>query len=212
MRLAGVTAILFLAAAPLLAADLPRITFSKTFPGSDPAFVLIVLDKDGHGVYKEAPDDDNPLAFDLAPPEVEAVFALAAKLDRFSKPLEAPVKVAFMGDKVFRWESGAEKHEVKFNYSASPDAQQLWDWFERMAETERLFAALDRTMHFDKLGVNQAVLELEACFDSRRLVAAAQFLPLLDRIAASERYMHMARERAAALAGSIRNPPKAAPQ
>jgi len=196
MRLAGVAAMLFLAAAPLLAADLPRITFSKTFPGSDPAFVLIVLDKDGHGVYKEAPDDDNPLAFDLAPPEVEAVFGLAAKLDRFSKPLEAPVKVAFMGDKVFRWESGAEKHEAKFNYSASPDAQQLWDWFERMAETERLFAAL----------------ELEACFDSRRLVAAAQFLPLLDRIAASERYMHMARERAAALAGSIRNPPKAAAQ
>ena len=193
----------------LAAADLPKITYMKVFPGSTPDYVEIVVDKEGHGVYKEGKTDDNPMDFVLSPEESGAVFDLAAKLDHFSRPLEAPVKVAFMGDKIFRWENGSEKHEVKFNYSLLPEAQQLWDWFERIAETEQRFAVLDSATHFDRLGVNQGLLELEAAFDRKRLVALNQFLPLLDRIAASEHFMHMARERAAALADIIRNPPKA---
>jgi len=192
--------------ATLAAADAPKITYVKSFPGSTPAYLEIDLNRDGHGVYKEAKDDESPMEFQLAPAETDAVFDLAAKLDRFARPLEAPAKVAFMGEKTFRWEDGAEKHEVKFNYSAIPEAAQIWDWFERIAETEQRFAALDNAAHFDKLGVNQALLEAEALFDRKHLVAQAQFLPLLDRIAGSERYMHMARERAAALADAIRNP------
>ena len=202
-------ALLILTSASLVAADVPKITNSKAFPGSTPDYVEIAVDKEGHGVYKEGKTDDSPMDFQLAPAETEAVFALAAKLDRFSRPLESPLKVAFMGDKTFRWENGSEKHEVKFNYSVSIEAQQLWDWFERIAETEQRFALLDNATHFDKLGVNDALLGMEAAFDHKRLVALAQFLPLLDRIAGSERYMHMARERAAALADTIRNPPKA---
>jgi hypothetical protein len=207
-----VLGLLLLTAAALSAADPPKITFTKAFPASVPDYVEITVDKEGHGVYKEGKTDDSPMDFQLAAAETEAVFDLAAKLDHFSKPLESPLKVAFMGDKTFRWENGSEKHEVKFNYSARPEAQQLWDWFERMEETEQRFALLDSATHFDRLGVNQALLELEAAFDRKRLVDLAQFLPLLDRIAGSEHFMHMARERAAALADTIRNPPKAAGQ
>jgi len=198
---------LALLATSTLSAASPKITYTKTFPGSTPPYVEIAVDKEGHGVYKEAANDDNPMSFVLAPEENAAVFDLAAKLDHFSKPLESPIKVAFMGDKILRWEDGAEKHETKFNFSQIPEAQALWDWFERIAETEQRFALLDSATHFDRLGVNQALLELEAAYDRKRLVAMAQFLPLLDRIAASEHFMHMARERAAALADLIRNPP-----
>jgi len=38
------------------------------------------------------------------------------------------------------------------------------------------------------------------------LMAPEQFLPLLDRIIKNESYMHIARERAASLADSIRKP------
>jgi hypothetical protein len=38
-------------------------------------------------------------------------------------------------------------------------------------------------------------------------VAPDQFLPLLDRIAKNESFLHIARERAAGLAESIRKPP-----
>jgi hypothetical protein len=37
-------------------------------------------------------------------------------------------------------------------------------------------------------------------------VAAAQLLPVLDRIIKNESYIHMARERAASLADAIRSP------
>jgi hypothetical protein len=199
-----------LAAAELLAADPPKITYTKSFPGSTPPYIEITVDKEGHGVYKEAPDDEDPVAFQLSPAEAESVFALAAKLDHFSRPIEAGVKVAFMGDKIFRWENGAEKHEVKFNYSVNPEALQLWDWFERMAESEQKFSVLKTAARFDRLGVNQAVLELEAAWDRGRLAAVEQFLPLLDQIAKSDRYMHMARQRAANLAEEMRNPTPAA--
>jgi hypothetical protein len=184
--------------------DLPRIFYSKSFPGSSPAFVAITLDKSGRAEYKEAADDDNPLSFQLTEKETAAIFALAETLSRFARPLEANLKVANTGIKTFRYESGAEKNEVKFNYSLDPDARLLWDWFERIVETEQHYFSLQRAAKYDKLGVNQALLLLEASRDRGRLVAPQQFLPILDRIAKNESYLHMARTRAAGLADSFR--------
>ena len=72
---------------------------------------------------KKRADDDQPLKFQLAESDANEIFGLADKLGRFNHPLEAPVKVAFMGMKTFRFENGAEKNEVKFNFSEDPDAQ-----------------------------------------------------------------------------------------
>ncbi len=76
-----------------------------------------------------------------------------------------------MGLKTFRFEDGAEKHEVQFNYSQDADAQALLDWFERITETEQHFINLDRTVHYDKLGVNDVLLQLQITWDHKRLVA-----------------------------------------
>ncbi len=186
------------------AADLPKIVYTKSFPRSKPEYVEITVDKDGQGQYKESPDDDSPLDFKLAPSETAEIFSLAAKLDHFKRPLESNLKVANTGIKTFRYENGPEKNEVKFNYSLDPDARTLWDWFERITETEQRFIDLQRTAKFDKLGVNQALLQLQATVEKNRLVAKEQFLPLLDRVARNETYLHMARERAAALAELFR--------
>ena len=122
-----------LAAAALAAA--PRITYIKSFPRSVPAYVDIRVEQDGRGEYREAADDENPLAFQLTNRERDEIFALAMKLDRFQRPLESNLKVAFTGAKTFRWEDGAEKHEVQFNYSLDPAARDLWDWFEKITES-----------------------------------------------------------------------------
>jgi hypothetical protein len=196
--------VLALAAVPLFAADAPRLVFSKAFPGSTPAYVEITLDRGGNATYREAADDNQPLKFQVAESDTNEIFALADKLGRFNHPLEAPVKVAFMGMKSFRFENGAEKREVKFNYSEDLDAQALQDWFERISETEQHVINLERAAKYDKLGVNQAVLLAQIAFEHKRLVAAQQLLPLLDRVAKNETYMHMARERAAGLADAIR--------
>lgn len=200
--------VLLLFALPLLAE--PKVTFIKTFPKSNPEYVCIEVNRNGQAVYKESVKDEQPVDFKLAPEDVAAIFELADKLERFSKPLESGLKVAFMGEKTLRWEDGAKKHETKFNYTLDENARLLVDWFERLTETQLLLFDLERTARFDKLGVNKTILLVEAAYDRKRLVGPERFLPLLDKVAKNESYLHMARERAASLADAFRAPkPKA---
>jgi hypothetical protein len=196
--------LILLLASLAFAADEPRLFYSRDFPGSVPAYFQVTLLKNGDADYREAKDDDLPLTFKLSADEVEEVFGLAEKLDHFKHPLEAPVKVAFMGTKTFRWEEGDKKTEVKFNYSTDPSAQLLQDWFERMAESAEHRIELERAAKYDHLGVFKALLLLESALERGRLVAPDQFLPMLDRIAKNENYMHTARARAAEIAEAIR--------
>jgi hypothetical protein len=197
--------LLALAAAPLWAGD-ARLFYSKSFPGSAPAYVAITLERSGAGEYRESPDEE-PLRFQLKRNEIDEVYALAEKVDRFTRKLESGLKVANMGMKTFRWEEGATRNEVKFNYSTDPGAHALADWFERIAESEQQLINLERAAKYDKLGVNQALLLLQAGMERKRLVSMEQYLPMLDRIANNETYLNMARERARGLAQFIRTPP-----
>jgi hypothetical protein len=204
--LAGV----LLAAACVFAGD-ARIFWSKTFPGSVPPYVQVTLDREGNAEYREAPDDDQPLKFKLTAAETAAVFDLAGKVDHFQHPLESPLKVAFMGTKVFRWEDGAAKPEVKFNYTEDLSAQALLDWFEKMSESAQERVDLERAAKYDRLGVDKALRNLMSAMDRKRLVGMDQYLPMLDRIANNDSYMHTARMKAAELAEEIRNGPPKAP-
>jgi len=169
-----------------------------------PPYAEVRVERDGEAVYREAPDDDQPVRFHLRRTEVDEVFDLAEKLDRFRRPLESGLKVANMGVKTFRYEDGGESSEVKFNFSRDLDARLLADWFARMTETERHFLNLERTVRFDKLGVNKVLLQMQVSMGKNRLVAAEQFLPLLERIIKNESYLNIARSRAAAIADAIR--------
>jgi len=200
--------LILLFAATLTAADGPRITYSKSFPGSNPAFVQLTLVRSGDVEYREAADEDDPIEFKLNEAETAEVFTLAEKLDHFKRPLETPIKVAFMGAKTLRWEDGAEKNEVKFNYSSDEPARELVDWFERMAESARYNADLERAVKYDKLGVVSAVTQIESALRDKRLVGGEQFLPMLDRVINNDSYMHTARERATAVAAAIRGAKK----
>ena len=197
------TIVLMLVAAGVLAAD-PRIVFTKNFPGSTPAYVQIIVERTGGAIYKDDPNDERPLEFKLSEADTSAVFALADRLGHFGRPLESGLKVAFMGTKTFRYGGDGEPKEAKFNYSDDLEAKTLLDWFERIGETERALIDLERAVRFDKLGVNDSILRIEAARDQKRLVAEEQFLPMLDRVVKSEAYMHMARVRAEAIAISIR--------
>jgi hypothetical protein len=192
----------------LVASDSPRLTYSKSFPGSSPAWVEIVLDKSGAGQYKEDPKDEDPVKFQMAAGDLSQIFALADKLGYFNRPLESALKVANMGMKTFRYEGDGHTGEAKFNYSEDLDARALTDWFERIAETERAYIELERSVRFDKLGAQQAILRIEILRDNKRLVAPDQFLSMLDRVVKNESFLHMARDRAAALSEWIQAQPK----
>jgi hypothetical protein len=197
-----VIAISILAAAGF-AADSPRIVYTKSFPGSVPAYVEISVERSGAVTYKETADDD-PETFTLDSAATNEIFDLAQRLDRFTHPLESGLKVANMGVKTFRWEEGGDRHEVKFNYSLDESAKTLHDWFERISESERLLVVFRRAVRHDRLGVNEALVNIQSTWERKRLAGADQFLPLLDQVANNEVYMHMSRERAAQLAEAIR--------
>ena len=161
-------------------------------------------------VYKESAEDELPIKLQFKKEDADTIFALAAKVDHFKRPLESGLNVAKMGEKTFRWEDGETKNEVKFNYSQDADAKVLHEWFEKITETAQHYIALERSVKFDKLGVNKALLQFQAAMDRGRLVGLEIFLPLLDRVVKNDSYLHMARERAGAVAETIRNPKPAA--
>jgi len=183
----------------------PQLIYSRQFKGSDPEFISIHLAADGSAVYRQAVDDPNSLEFRLTTEEAREMFALAGKLGNFTRPVESGLKVANMGKKTFRFEDGSVAHEVSFNYSIDADAKQLLELFERISVTEQRYLDLDRSVHFDKLGVDQAIIQIRMLWDAGRLVSPEQFLPLLARIAKNESFMHLDRERAASLADEFRS-------
>lgn len=181
-----------------------KVLFSKTFPGSQPAFFSVLVEQNGATIYNESADEDNAEKLQLEPAIAAQIFELAAKLDHFKKPLESGLKVANMGQKLFRWEASSGNSETKFNYSLNEDAKTLGDIFEKIAESTRLMIELNRAVKHDRLGVDQITLRIKTAWDSKRLVGTPNMLPVLDRVATNEALLHMARERAAQVADAIR--------
>jgi hypothetical protein len=183
-----------------LCAGTPKLTFTRSFPGSTPAYFYICVDRTGALQYRESPTDDQPLKAQLQEVDTAALFSMAEKLDYFKTPLESGLKVANTGKKIFRYEneSGAAT-EASFNYSMNETARALLERFEQIGATERAYLELDRSVHYDKLGVNEALADIESLWLRKQLVAREQFVPLFNRITTHESYMHLVRERAARL-------------
>ena len=200
--------LLFIACAAITLAAVPgptRLAFIKEFKGSVPEYMAIEIDNEGKGVYKEAIKDDYPIPFQLEPAEWDEMRALMVKIDQCKRPLESGLKVANMGMKTVRcFEGNGAPADVKFNFTQDQAGQQLHDWFEKIAESASRYLALERAVKFEKLGVNQELLQMQVAAERGRLVGLEMYLPLLDRIIKNESYMHMARERAAQMADAIR--------
>ncbi|MEO8096214.1 MAG: hypothetical protein ABI811_00825 [Acidobacteriota bacterium] len=186
-----------------VAAHAQRIVYTKVFPASIPAYVKITATQTGAVTYQEAVDEE-PEKFQLDPASTTAIFDLAAKLDHFKRKLESGLKVARTGDKTYRWEESPNSFEVTFNYSQDEDARALQTWFERITETERMMADLRRTTKYDRLGVNDVLVRIDTSWQQKRLVAPAQFVSALDRVAKNDSFLHMAQERAALLSEAFK--------
>jgi hypothetical protein len=181
-----------------------RIYFSKSFPKSVPAYFEVEVAQSGKVLYREAPGEQDPVEFQLGANETASVFESAEKLERFRIELNLNRKVAFTGDKVFRFVSATgEKSEAKFVYTENPEALKLLAWFEKAGETERHLIELERVVQFDHLGVNKRLLQFQISLEKDRIVAPAQFLPILEKIASQKKIVQLARSRAAGLAERI---------
>ncbi len=189
-------------------AGTPKLTFTKSFPGSVPAYICLDVDRSGALLYKEAAHDDQPIKAQMDQTEAASLFSMAEGLNYFKSPLESGLKVANTGKKTFRYEDATgTATETTFNYSTNQTAQQLLDRFEQIAESERAYSELDRTMRYDKLGVNDALAQVESLWVRKQLAAPRQFIPLLTRITTHESFMHLVRDRAARLKDEFQSGP-----
>jgi len=190
-----------------LCAGTPKLIFTRSFPGSTPAYFFIRVDRTGALEYKESPTDNQPLTAQLQEGDTATLFSMAEKLDYFKSPLESGLNVAKTGKKTFRYENETGvATEISFNYSINETARWLLERFEQIGETERAYLELDRSVRYDKLGVNEALADIESLWLRRQLVAPMQFIPLFNRITTHESYMHLARERAAKLRDEFQAP------
>ena len=105
-------------------------------------------------------------------------------------------------DKLRRWESDAA---LRLCWAGC--FNKLLNRFEDIAATERAWIDLDRTVHFDHLGINDSLAQVEYLWNNKHLAAPAQFVPLFNRITSHPSIMHLARERAAKLKDEFTAPP-----
>jgi hypothetical protein len=194
------------AAAP--AAPSSKITFRRIFRGSTPEFIEIVVRDDAKSAtyeVRQLDDDPGAQSFEVSDALRTKIFELARTLHNFAgQDLDVHRKIANLGEKSFRWEQGAVSHETKFNYTLNPSASQLLQIFEGLARQQEHFVLLTRRIRYDRLGINDALLQFESDLNRGLLPEPQVLLPLLDQIANDPKFVDIARQRARALSDRIR--------
>ena len=127
-----------------------KLTFRRVFKSSSPEFIQIAVREDSDAAtYEIRQLDEDPAS---SPFEVSAalrakMFELAGQLKHFQgQDLDVHRRIANLGEKTFRWESGTEVHETKFNYTLNSAAAQLLQIFEGLARQQEHVDLIARRM------------------------------------------------------------------
>ena len=186
-----------------------KLTFRRVFKSSSPEFIEIAVREDSDTAayeIRQLNDDAGPSLFQVSAGLRTKMFGLAAQLNHFKgQDLDVHRKIANLGEKTFRWESGAEVHETRFNYTLNSAAAELLRIFEGLARQQEHFDLISRRMRYDRLGINDALLQFESDFNRSLLPEPQRVLPILDQIAGDSRFVEIARQRARSLAERIRH-------
>ena len=194
------------------------IVYRKVFPSSDPEYVEIRVGQAQGATWdiRQIADPADPQPLEIRPALRAKIFALAAALNNFDGvDLNVHRRLANLGQKTFRYESGGVVHETTFNYTMDQNASQLLEIFEGFTRQQVDLIAIEHSMKYDRLGINDALMQFEDDLNERNLPEPDALLPALDKIAADSRFLNLARERARSLAERIRTttgaPPASAP-
>ena len=206
--LALLTCASLLAGTALPAAQPAKVTFRRVFHGSTPEYIeLVIRDDSKTATYEIRQMDDDPgsLPFEISDALRSKIFELTAQLHNFQGlDLDVHRKIANLGEKTFRWEQGGVVHETKFNYTLNQPASQLLQIFEGLARQQEHYELLTRRMRYDRLGIYDALLQLETDFNRGLLPEPQRLVPLLDQIATDTKFVDVARQRARMLEDRIR--------
>jgi hypothetical protein len=190
--------------------DAPRVTFRRLFKSSTPELIEITVPEGSEpATYEIRQLDDDPGSnpFEISDALRNRIFSLAGELNHFQgQDLDVHRKIANLGEKTFRWQQGAIVYETKFNYTLNAPATQLLQIFEGLARQQEHLELLTRRMKYDRLGINDALMECDTDYSRGLLPEPQALLPVLDQIAADGHVVDIARQRARTLAERIRHP------
>jgi hypothetical protein len=184
------------------------ITYRRVFKSSTPEFIEVKVNELGKCTFdiRQLAEDADPQPFEIGPDVRKKIFDLTDDLNHFAVAnLNIQKKIANLGQKTFRYENGAETHETSFNYTTNSSATQLMQIFEGLAKQQQDLVLLQRQAKFDRLGVNDALMQFQTDMDHRLLPEPERLLPILDQIAADTHFLEIARARARSLAERIRS-------
>lgn len=186
-----------------------KLTFRRVFKGSSPEFIEINVREDSDvAAYeiRQLDEDAGASPFQVGAALRAKMFDLAAQLKHFQgQDLDVHRRIANLGEKTFRWESGGEVHETKFNYTLNPAAAQLLQICEGLARQQEHADLITRRMRYDRLGINDALLQFESDLNRSLLPEPKRLLPMLEQIAGDSKFVDIARQRARSLAERIRH-------
>ncbi|GAC1625169.1 MAG: hypothetical protein NVS9B13_20330 [Candidatus Acidiferrum sp.] len=77
--------------------------------------------------------------------------------------------------------------------------------FEGLARQQDLLVLLQRRIRYDRLGINDALLQFETDFTKGMIPEPQRALPFLDQIGGDPKFVEIARQRARSLAERIRH-------
>ncbi len=201
--------VLLLFPASLFSADGATITYRRVFKSSSPEFIEIKVGENGACSYdiRQLDEAPSPQPMEVGSLLRAKIFELAAQLNNFrGQQLDIRRRIAYLGEKTFRYEKGGQAYETSFNYTLNVTANQLMQIFEGLARQQEHLATLLRRMKYDRLGVNDALMQFESDLNRKILPEPERMLPTLEQIANDARYVEIARQRARSLAERIRNP------
>ena len=194
---------------PKASAQSAKLTFRRVFPASTPEFIEITVREESDSAtyeIRQLDEDAGNAPFAVSSTLRVKMFAYASELHHFQGlDLDVHRKIANLGEKTFRWEQGSQKFETKFNYTLNSAATQLLQIFEGLARQQEHYILLTRRLKYDRLGINDGLLQLEADFNRGLLPEPSHLVPLLDQIAADARLVDIARQRARTLADRARH-------
>ncbi|HUX68364.1 MAG TPA: hypothetical protein VMV31_12830 [Terriglobales bacterium] len=197
------------AAAP---AEPARVTFSRSFQGSQPAFFQIEVYQDGRASYRGKDLDADPLVrlrFTASPAAVRRIFGNAAALDDFNgRKLQSKLQVAYTGDKLLAFDDATRHGSQAFTYTRVPAAAALVSLFEKIATTGEDALLLQRAVQYQPLDVLDRMNQIQSDWDGGQMAEPQLLAPVLRAMIANPAVMDSARHRGEKLLRAFAEKPR----
>jgi len=197
--------LILLGSVPARAADLPTVTFTLDFPGSDPDHYSISAQSDGRGHFEcsarissDSNDhEDYQADFSLTDATRARIFDLAAQADYFAGKIDSGKrKLAFTGAKKLAYKDDQRNFVGQYNFSTKPAVQELTALFQSLAATLDFGRRLAFYHRYQKLALDDELKRMEDQARRGDLVELQALKPALQAIYDDPSVINIVRARA----------------